>query len=362
MSARGYGYGGYGGYSPRARPEYYGPTGEGIVDAFAARDAANRQSGIDKGNAEEQQVRIAGERQRQKQISDLTPLEEAIMRAHARDQGILGPGEHGEESPSGQGLPPASDVGIMGQRGGVGGASGNPPMRGNTTQGQPANPMYDTSRVAGTAHALPGAFNPVTGQHNPADVDLGGGYHLAGSMTREGRHARALQELSGAHIPGMTPELASYLADHPEHIGPMLDAQFRRGAGGGRYEPSTQAEWMQNERFLSSLPRRGQDEKPEMSLEHALAQVDEMYGSRDPVTGAISSRLNPGARMRLGEEVSHGNFSRLGGSTKRFGTAPVDFGQGGAGAKSKRHITTDQRDYLKAHGKWDESRYIVDED
>ncbi len=351
---------------PRVLPESYGPSGDQIAGAFARREARRRQGILDT----QEQARFAHEQ-------GGWGLEDAIRRATAREHGIVGPGEAPGVAPPAatQPLPPAQ----VPSRGSV--YSDRDPGFALPGPGRDVDPgftqpgpqrdidpgftaprrggdIYDMTPVQGTAHALPGAFNPVTGTHNPADVDLGGGYHLQGTMTPEGRRSRDVAALTGAHIPGITPELAMYLADHPEHIAPFIQRAY--GRAGQRWEPQSEEEALDYEGKLAALRRRETQPRGELTMEQALAQVDEAYSQRDPISGEIkSSQLSMPARMRTAREVMRGDYSHLGRS-RRFGTPPLDRGQGGT--TSPRHVTKDQKAYLQHTGKWDESRYIVDPD
>ncbi len=332
---------------PRVLPEYYGPNGDQIANAFYNQAGRKRQNMLDTRAGKESDARLAESTYRLQHEQQIDPLEDAIRRATAREHGIMGPGEQGatDMQPGGQsGLPPVQ----MPQQ---------PPPAAGPPTGKVMNPLYDMTPVEGTAHALPGAFNPVTGTHNPADVNLGGGYRLQGAMTPEGRRGRDASELAAAHIPGLTPELAMYLSDHPEHIAPFIQRAY--GRVGQRWEPGSEEEALDYEGKLAALRHHEtQRQAGQLTLEQALSQVDEAYSERDPISGGIkSSRLSMPSRMRLAQEVMHGNYSHLGASNK-FGTAPLDRGQGGA--TSKRHITKDQQAYLQHTGKWDPSRYIVD--
>jgi hypothetical protein len=195
-------------------------------------------------------------------------------------------------------------------------------------------------------------------QHNPADIDLGGGYRLAGSQTPEARQGASRDELMHANIPGMTPALAMYLSAHPEHIGPMLDAQFRRG-GEGPYQGRSRDQWMADERFTHSLSPAN-ERLQNLSPEQALQFVNETYAPKNAVTGERESTLSPAARLRTAHDISQGRIdpSRLAGHR---GAPGVTRGPQGPDT-SKRHISKDQQAYLQHQGKFDPDRYVVDED
>lgn len=318
-----------GGYQDR--PDYYGPSGQGIAQAFEQNYQRKRQANIDAAD-------LASKTEATRHAQAMDPIEEALEGNKAVQAGIT---------------PPAGAAGTNGDR--------LPPIQmGNDHALVP--PSGATGTVEGTAHALPGAYNPVTNTHNPADVNLGGGFVLSGDQTPDAKRRRDAGELMNAHIPGMTPELAMYLADHPDRMGDFVG----RGSTPGEWHPTDEASAVRY--YHETHPHAGENETGgrgpgHLTMEQAFQQVDELYGSKDPVSGAMSSDLSPDARQRLAEQLYEGKGGLP--RSKRFGTNPVGGGMGGGtspGPTSKRHITKDQADYLKHQGKFDPSQYIVDDD
>ncbi|HYL22507.1 MAG TPA: hypothetical protein VEU74_12150 [Gemmatimonadales bacterium] len=375
MTARGYGTGGYGysgyGYGmgamtePRVLPDYYGPNAHDIEGAFAANEARQRQAGIDKQNAEERDLRMTGERARQQREQANDPIEHALEMARLRQMGVKGPGEPDDTQGGMPAARPPVSPGLVGTardpnqpvNPGLVGTARDPNMgRSNVPSG------YQGAAPTGTAHDLPGAFNAATGQHNPADIDLGGGYRLSGAMTPEGRQSRARDELLHSGIPGMTPELAMYLSEHPEHISTMVDAQFRKGGsaeGPSAYGGRTRQQWMEDEKYLHGLSPA--NEKAEnLSPEQALQFVNDTYAPKNSVTGERESALTPAARLRMARDISHG---RINPDQLQSHRAPPGVTRGPQGPDtSKRHISKDQQAYLQHIGKFDPDRYTVDEE
>lgn len=326
-----------GGYQDR--PDYYGPSGGGIAQAFEQNYARTRQKGIDDSE-------MAARDEATRHAKAMDPLEEALKGNDVVQKGISLP-NGATQTPVAPGTPTA----------GAGGDRLPPIQMGNDHALVP--PAGATGTVEGTAHALPGAYNPVTNTHNPADVNLGGGFTLSGDQTPDARRRRDAGELMNSGIQGMTPELALYLADHPEHLAGLL----ARENGPHEYHPTTEDEAV--DFYKKTHPHAGESESggrgpAGLTMEQAFQQADELYGHKDPVSNEMTGDFDPDARTRIAKRIyaGEGGLPR----SKRFGTNPVDNGQGGGGPTSKRHITKDQADYLQHQGKFDPQRYIVDED
>lgn len=250
----GYGYGGRGFLDPTTLPEYYGPSGDDIAQAFIHRDERQRRDRQDKLAADEHNLRMREGEYRLKHQQDTDPLEDAMKRAHAAAEGILLPGQGDQAQPP------------------------QPPMRrvGDTlVPGQPQQDVYDMSPVQGTAHALPGSFNPVTGVHNPSDVDLGGGYRMPYNMTREGAMRADSSDLGGF---GFNPQQAGYLSRHPEHIAPFMDDK-RSG-----YRPQTYDEAVRF--YRATHPRwewdaNGPQPQGGLTMQQALIEARTMAAAQD---------------------------------------------------------------------------------
>lgn len=370
-------------WSPTVQPGYFGPENPGaeLANAIGGYRATVRQQKLDTEAEEDRQRRIAKEK-------ELDPIEHALLMANLARQGIRFPGQPTDVDP-GMSAPPAMgpgstfgpggrpldiDPGFTAPRGltpqrNIDPGFDAPPTRG--PGGQVLDPGFGEGEGTPRAHLLPGAFNPITNAHNPADIDLGGGYTLPYAESPAGKQEESVRGLEGF---GFTPEEALYLSGHPEHIAPFLqhrDAQHNDPYG-------AEATAFMHDRLATERANRLAElqwerahpaaaEKPEMTLPQALAAIDQMYGSKDPVTGSISSRLNPATRMRLAQQMMSKGFdpSALGPSP-HMGTPPLVRAPGDTGPVSKRHITTDQRDFLKQRkGLTDDQinqSYIVDED
>jgi hypothetical protein len=276
----GYGYGG----GQVVEQDYFGPSNPGheLAQAVLSARASKRADEQAAAQEEERKAMAAWRAEQSTRQARLDPMEEAERRARMRAMGIRGPGET-DGAPGADvqsGLPPA---GIMAasQAHPVAGVSdpgftpthGLPPV-GNRTQAMDSGFMGPKGVMpTGTAHDLPGAFNPQTGTHNPADIDLGGGYHMPYSATPERRQSVSADELMRSGIPNMTPALALYLSQHPEHVGPML-AQAH-GTRNDPYGPESTQFHEHMREFDVAHPLRDQDA---MTLAGAHQELDRIYG------------------------------------------------------------------------------------
>lgn len=293
-------------YSPTVLPGYYGPEPDDLAQILERGRQRKRQDASDK----REQARF--ERQQR-----MDPLEEALYRANLHAKGITGPGLGGDDeedttpgeggigrprtppaAPRAQESAPSFDKGggdrMPGQ--GFDAMPQRPAIQGrgpSTAVPVPPNPIG--------AAALPGAFNPVTGAHN--DVDIGAGFRMAYSATPEGQRATRQASLAQAGIPGMTPELASYLADNPDHAATIIDQLLtNQGKAGSERYPHTREEVRENESFLSGLRGREKTERLP-TLAEAFRIVDENYKG---VSGG--SLLNPSARARMAQQIAAGKL------------------------------------------------------
>lgn len=368
-------------FSPQVEPGYYGPDPSKV---FADAIAENRQGKMDK---RQQALDAENEQDRQRKIArenDLDPIQHALLVGQLIKEGILPPG-----SSAGQPEPAASSPnGVMAPGGGTVNAVapspdsarfsasimdpgfGRPPVTSPMDRINP-DPGFEAPMGMGgshetpdamfhgaPAHTLPGAFNVITNSHNPADIDLGGGYRMPYSATPAGRQASSTEGLQGF---GFTQQEAQYLAQHPEHIAPFL---AHRDAA--RNDPYGQAakdflQFRMNLQHQNDMDRlkytrahpAGQPREPknEMTLAGALQQIDQMYGGPLNQAGHLTSRLNPAARMRLAQRMTKPDFdpSELG-SAEGFGGTPGQGARGPDGAAPKTHITRDQAKFLKTQG------------
>ncbi len=147
---------------PRVLPEYYGPNGDQIANAFYNQAGRKRQNMLDTRAGKESDARLAESTYRLQHEQQIDPLEDAIRRATAREHGIMGPGEQGatDMQPGGQsGLPPVQ----MPQQ---------PPPAAGPPTGKVMNPLYDMTPVEGTA-AQPGRRQPGRRLSTPRRHDAG---------------------------------------------------------------------------------------------------------------------------------------------------------------------------------------------
>jgi len=298
-------------YGEREVPEigYYGPTNPGheLAQAVLGARAAKRQDEEAASLEKERQAMAAWRQAQADRESRMDPLNEAVARARLRGMGVRMPGEMPEgpamRTDTQGGLPPAGQFGAHGG-GGLAGTAQDPSMQRPTLGGGSPGLAGTTQdpRLAGTAHTLPGAFNPVTGAHNPADIDLGGGYSMPYSATPEARQALSAQQLMESGIPNMTPGLALYLSEHPEHVGPML-AQAHSRSSNDPYGPESTAFHEHMRVFDAEHPLRDQ---PEISLAGALQEVDRLYGKGMP--GGAAETLGADRRMELAQQMTRRGF------------------------------------------------------
>jgi hypothetical protein len=215
MPMMGYGYGG----GQVTEQDYYGPANPGheLAQAVLQTRASKRAD-------EEEQANVAERRQRTAREAEWDPISMALARARLAEMGVTHeePGG-GESRTEGQpprqmdtqaGLPPAQPSNGGPPRGAPGPGA---PMR-DTAPGRGVNPFTPDAAYApptGTAHDLPGAYNPLTGTHNPADINLGDGYRMPYSMTGAGRRASTADLLMHSGLRNMTPAAAALLAQDP---------------------------------------------------------------------------------------------------------------------------------------------------
>lgn len=227
-------------FSPTVTPEYYGPTNPG-QDVAAAINGYIRQK-----RADEEYAYL----KRRRDVTD--PLEDALHRAELIRQGVIPP-----DGEAAAGAPGASAAAIDAQRGnrtqsnyGGGAPPASPPQRGNLTQ----------AGYGGAALTTPGAFNPLTGDHNPAQVfgpedryyDLGGGFRMEDPTARRERFATEDERrLTAAGVPA---GVAAYAARHPENSQAILSDFFT--SRDTAYHPKTMAEALEYERQLAAIRAR----------------------------------------------------------------------------------------------------------
>lgn len=354
-------------FSPTVLPETYVNQNPGADFAAAIHSyrTGKRQEHLDT-QAEE-------DRRRRMEREDVTnPMEDALRRVALANAGVEFPGEY-DQGTTGGGEPEFTLP-----------SRGTPNM---TPSFRPQTDMLDRRLARGVTgegdmldrggagggipgHMRPGAFNPMTQSHNPADINLGGGYSMAGGETPQGRRGRAASQLTAANIPGITPGLALYLSEHPEHIAPIMQA-MREGRespyGESALAMMREREGLQHTNRMGELqyernhPPAGP--KNEMTVAGALEEVDRLYGTRDVQGNMTGSRLNPSARMRLGQRMTRPDFnSEELGPAAGFGGTAGQGARGPGGATPKRHISQDQQAYLESVGKFDPELYIVDPD
>jgi hypothetical protein len=155
------------------------------------------------------------------------------------------------------------------------------------------------------AAGMPGAFNPGTGTHNRADIDLstyGGIGAMPYSATPEGRQSMSARELlESGLIPDLTPAGAIYLSQHPEHIAGMINAARGRGKDFD--------DWKRQWDYEGAHPHRLNplEDKPTMTLSGALQEVDRQYGNG--ITNDAITRLGGvDKRMQLARQMMRPDF------------------------------------------------------
>lgn len=352
-------------FSPTVLPETYVNQNPGADFAAAIHSyrTGKRQEHLDTQAEEDRRRRMARE--------DVTnPMEDVLRRVALANAGVEFPGEY-DQGTTGGGEPeftlPSRGTPNM-----------TPSFRLPTDMldrgvgDRTAGDMLDRGGPGGgpPAHMRPGAFNPTTQSHNPADINLGDGYSMAGGETPQGRRGRAASQLTAANIPGVTPGLALYLSEHPEHIAAIMQA-MREGRESPYGEAATS--FMEKQQGLEHRNRMGELQyernhppagpKNEMTVAGALEEVDRLYSPRDAQGNLTGSRLNPSARMRLAQRMTRPDFnSEELGPAAGFGGTAGQGARGPGGAPPKRHISQDQQAYLESVGKFDPELYIVDPD
>lgn len=262
---------GYGGnpYEAHASP-YVPDTANKLAQAFGQWAAFRRQTAIDKKNADEADVRIAGEKQRQQFAAEDHPLETAFRRAQLYNAGAEPDEQPETASPSASGA--VTPAGAMG-------AGDRMPIH----------------------SVMPGAYNPDSGGHNPAYLELGGGLRMPAMLTPRGKQARITGDLTAA---GVAPGAADYVAASGDN---QLANELLKPttATATEYKPKTFDEAVRY--YLDTHPAEAGRVKTPLTLDQAYKQVDQMYGKWDH--GVLTGHaLSTAARDRLARRMTSNSF------------------------------------------------------
>lgn len=295
----GMGYGGmsgYGGGYPRVLPqEYYGPQDPGheLAEAIFQNRA--------QGRADKAESRAEDEYAYQK---SLRPDEVAGMRAGLVRSGVSLPasetGEGTEPVPgrSNNGAPPTTQAPARP-------VTGDPTM-GGADVGQP--------QPGSGASAMPGAYDPATGQHNSmlASVPLGNGFRFTDPAVADAARYRAM---------GFQPEQAELAARNPTIASRMLqdkfESQYRETPEDRFARDLALAKAREGARYSTDVAlarMKGDIAGPHGGMTRAQAQkwVDDNYSGT--VEGQPS--LTPSQRLITAERIYESSYSGRGGAGK----------------------------------------------